>query len=188
MRVILNKIEKELPKLLELDDWKSIDINYHPPRVARVWRQWGDYRINLHRLHPCAEGAALFHPHPWPSIVRIIHGGYWTKLGESNVEQRNRMFNSAGFPNNKTYEREPYSSHHLFVGPGSILVDDNKLSWHSVAPTEITYSLMVTGKPWGMDHWKEGLVKKPSVELKTLKPNNIESIKCMFRLHYGKKW
>lgn len=185
MRDILNQIEKELPKLLEQDDWESIDIDYHPPRVERVWRRWGDYRINLHRLHPCKEDEALFHPHPWPSIVRVIDGGYWTKLGmatwvESDFRENN-LFNREPV----VYIRKPYPSHELFAGPGSILIDNVMRSWHSVAPTEVTYSLMITGKPWGMKHWKEGLVVKPNAELKTIKPDSIESIKCMFKLHYS---
>ena len=80
---ILKEVEKVLPALLKLNDWESIDVDYHPPRVERVWRRYGDYRINLHRIHPCRKDEALFHPHPWPSIVKIIEGGYWSKLGQT---------------------------------------------------------------------------------------------------------
>src|SRR4051812_43004128 len=79
----LQRAEKALPDLLERDEaWTSLDVNYEPPRVERLWRSFeDDFRIYLHRIHPC--DTALFHPHPWPSAVRIISGKYEMDVGYS---------------------------------------------------------------------------------------------------------
>src|SRR5205823_428108 len=87
---ILHAAEKELPRLLASDDgWQSLRVDYHPPFVDRVFRDWSPpgaaegarYRISLHRIHPCAPAEALFHPHPWPSAMRIHSGTYEMGVG-----------------------------------------------------------------------------------------------------------
>lgn len=159
---VLQRVEEELPNLLDKDGWNSIDVNYHPPRVERIWRQYGEYRINLHRLNLCKLEDALFHPHPWPSVVKVVSGGYWTEIGRGQD----------GF--------EPYPVTKLYLGPGSVVVDDDKQSWHSVAPDKVTYSLMITGKPWGLKHWREDELVKPKAELKTLDEDTVKLIKSYF--------
>jgi hypothetical protein len=65
---ILSALEMEMPVLLKDDsDWKSVYVDYHPPIVERLWRNWREFRIYLHRIHPCLPGQALFHAHPWPT-------------------------------------------------------------------------------------------------------------------------
>ena len=40
---VLERVEADLPALLADDlGWNSLDINYHPPRVERLWRNWGE--------------------------------------------------------------------------------------------------------------------------------------------------
>ena len=77
----LREVEQELPDLLEKEIWNGLYIDYHPPIVERVWTQVGENRIYLHRIHPCSEGEALFHPHPWPSAMRILSGEYEMGIG-----------------------------------------------------------------------------------------------------------
>jgi hypothetical protein len=120
----------------------------------------------------------LFHPHPWPSIVRIVEGGYWTKTGR--VDGWKDYWDKP----HAVYCKVPEERQELFLGPGSIIVDNDKWSWHSVAPTKVTYSLMITGKPWGMSHWKHGLVTKPEMELKTLSKNAVLEILATFENWY----
>jgi len=65
---LLHKAISELPALLASHEgWKSVDVTFHPPRVERVWRQWGKNRILLHRTYPCDKEYGLWHPHPWSS-------------------------------------------------------------------------------------------------------------------------
>src|SRR5256884_8489783 len=82
MLEVLAAVEKELPRLL-LDEaaWSGLFIDYHPPTVERLWAQWRNYRVSLHRIHPCGPGQALFHAHPWPSAMRVLTGEYEMAVG-----------------------------------------------------------------------------------------------------------
>lgn len=52
--------------------WNTLDIDYHPPRVERLWRNFDELRIFLHVIHPCTTEEALMHPHPWESAIRVL--------------------------------------------------------------------------------------------------------------------
>src|SRR5690349_2249699 len=80
---VLLQAEREVRTLLKDESgWKTLFINYHPPFVERLWRPFGEeYRLFLHCIHPCTEEQALFHPHPWPSAMRVLEGTYWMKIG-----------------------------------------------------------------------------------------------------------
>src|SRR3989344_1341484 len=128
MLSLLDRIERELPDLLALDGWQSLDVDYHPPRVERVWRQHDDNRIFLHRVHSCEIKQALFHPHPWPSIVKVF-GTYVMNIGYGEGE------------------KEPPVASTVILAPGSVYEMSDINGWHSVAPSDaISYSLMITGK------------------------------------------
>jgi hypothetical protein len=135
MLATLAALEAELPHLLSSrDGWQSLDINYHPPFVERVWRPWGDFRIALHRIHPCAPEEALFHPHPWPSAMRILAGAYEMAIGYGEGDEPPPIaarLVAAGEDMNVRYE----------------MTDPD--AWHYVRPIEgPTYSVMITGRPW----------------------------------------
>lgn len=73
----LKRIEREALEVLmsNPDDWQSLDVDYHPPKVERVWRTYGSYRISLHVIHPCKSADSLIHPHPWKSAVHVFETG-----------------------------------------------------------------------------------------------------------------
>lgn len=125
-------VETLLPSLLaDPDIWQSKYINYHPPYVERLWMEMGEYRINLHRIHSCGEGEALFHPHPWASAMRVLEGRYEMDVGYSESD-----------------DKPPVATTITFENGGSVyeMIDPN--GWHSVRPLDdVCYSLMVTGKP-----------------------------------------
>lgn len=128
----LHDAERTLPELLRNPDlWKSVFVDYHPPFVERLWCEWGGNRLYLHRIHPCAEHEALFHPHPWPSAMRILSGTYEMAVGYGIGE-----------------ELPPVAAKIIFgVGSEYEMTDPN--GWHYVRPLgEPTMSLMITGKPW----------------------------------------
>tara|TARA_B100000614_G_scaffold262909_1_gene300493 strand:+ start:69406 stop:69915 length:510 start_codon:yes stop_codon:yes gene_type:complete len=133
MLSVLAELEDEtLPRLLMDPNWSSLDINHENPRVERVWRQWGDYRICLHRIHQCAEDEAHFHPHPWPSAMRIISGHYEMGIGYSETDQPPPCAAVVRGSDGMTYE----------------MTDPN--GWHYVRPlSREVISLMITGKRWG---------------------------------------
>src|SRR4051812_30799875 len=132
---ILARAETELPALLQHPArWNSLDINYHPPFVERLWTTWSDYRISLHRIQPCEPSDALFHPHPWPSAMRILDGTYEMAIGfgagSKTPPIASRIIASGDFRYEMTHED----------------------AWHYVRPIDRpAMTIMVTGKPWRRD-------------------------------------
>jgi hypothetical protein len=132
MLEVLEAAERDLPRLLaEEGSWTGLLIDYHPPTVERLWRPWGEYRISLHRIHPCAPGAALFHPHPWTSAMRILSGRYEMAVGYGPGDS-------------------PPPVAALMVAAGDFLYEmTHPDAWHYVRPLGgPAMTLMVTGKPW----------------------------------------
>jgi hypothetical protein len=129
---VLYAVEKELPILLQDEAaWNSLYIDYHPPTVERLWRPWHEYRIQLHRIYPCAREEALFHPHPWPSAMRVLAGEYEMAVGYGQDES-------------------PPPIAALLIASGDFRYEmKDPGAWHYVRPLNApTLSLMVTGKPW----------------------------------------
>lgn len=131
---VLSRVEEDLPQLLRNKaPWTSVFINYHPPIVERLWLPYeaGQYRIYLHRIHPCEQGEALFHPHPWPSAIYMLEGSYEMGIGYG-----------AG-------DTPPPEAAKLILKKGSRYEMLDPDGWHYVRPLdEPSLSLMVTGKPW----------------------------------------
>jgi hypothetical protein len=155
--------ERELPELLTKPElWHSLFVNYEKPFVERLWCSWNGYRLNLHRILPCEVNECFFHPHPWPSAMRIIEGTYQMIVGYGEgiiVPPTAVTLNlSAG----STYE----------------MVDIN--SWHSVRPLDApVMSVMLTGKPWDRD-----LPKHNIIPLSPLSDDKSEEILAFFKERY----
>jgi len=133
----LHTIEGQLVPLIEEgpDAWQSLNIDYEPPRVERLWRQVGDLRVSLHRIHPCAQ--ALYHPHPWPSAIRIVSGLY-----EMGIAESPKLL----FQNLVEADRE-VARMMLVAGTEYEMV--HPTGWHYVKPHSMaSLSIMVTAKPW----------------------------------------
>ena len=84
---LLKQIESEIPQLLgSLDKWGSLDVNYFPPRVERLWMQYDDvHRLFIHVIHPTTE-PCLFHKHRWPAAFKMIDGEYEMGISYSESE------------------------------------------------------------------------------------------------------
>jgi hypothetical protein len=132
MLEVLARVETELPSLLRDDSrWHSIDINYHPPFVERLWCSWNEYRVALHKIHPCGATEALFHPHPWPSAMRIVEGRYEMAVGYG-----------AGIT------PPPIAARIIGAGDFRYEMTDPD-AWHFVRPIDApATTIMVTGRPW----------------------------------------
>jgi hypothetical protein len=141
--------------------WQSLYVDYHPPTVERLWTTWHLYRVYLHRIHPCEREQALFHPHPWPSAMRVLEGEYEMAVGFG-----------------PGMEEPPVAA--LMVSRGDFRYEmTHPDSWHYVRPLgQPTFSLMVTGSPWTRTSHKS---EKP---LHPLSAEQREEIFRFFRERY----
>lgn len=170
---VFNRAEAVLSDLLNLpaqSGWNSLDVNYHHPRVERLWRPFeGEYRLMLHCIHPCTPEESLYHPHPWPSVVRVIQGTYWMKAGSGPG------LDPPPITMDVMIKAWPNSN---FVY--AMLHPDG---WHQVVPLERpVYSVMVIGKPWNRPIPEVSEVIKGS--LPPLSPIRVEELLAEFRAWY----
>ena len=84
LKVNQNSVSIEILKLLEpiiktllnnSDIWNTLDVDYFPPRVERLWALYEDYRIFIHIIHP-TDKPCLYHKHRWPAAFKQIEGAY----------------------------------------------------------------------------------------------------------------
>jgi len=150
-------------KLLEIlsnpENLKTLDVDYHPPRVERLWAQVDEHhRIYFHLIHPCKREEALYHPHPWPSAMHLLSGGYEMGLSCGEVGEGGHEVSKLLLPAGTYYE----------------MLDTE--GWHYVRPVnEICASVMLTGKPW--DKWQD---KKSSKKLEAITLERAEEIRIWF--------
>lgn len=156
---ILRRMEAgEISRLLaDRTAWRTLLVDYHPPIVERLYRdavfEGEPVRVFLHRIHPCEREQALFHPHPWPSAMRVLSGSYEMALGYG-----------AGMD-------EPPMAARVVLTAGSSYEMNDPQSWHAVRPLgEPSLSLMVTGAPWERES------HKPGKKLSALAPDVADEI------------
>lgn len=160
----LEWVESHMVELIKKKQWNSIFVDYNPPFVERVWTQLADRRVFLHKILPCDPEEALFHPHPWPSAVKILSGRYQMGIGYAG--------GSIAPPVAMT----------TILGPGSVYEMNDIDGWHYVAPLEEpVMSLMITGEPWGRT-W----VPKSDKHLEQLPREKINHILDFFHFNYIK--
>lgn len=139
--------------------WHSLDVTYQPPHVERLYtflrhedfvavpgesdterrdacavaleRIGGSVRLSLHVIYPCAGAAALFHPHPWPSSMGILHGSYRMRVGRGVADA------------------EPLTSSWVQHCAGSFYAMCDRDDWHAVVPgSNCALTFMLNGEPW----------------------------------------
>jgi hypothetical protein len=159
---VLAQVEQALPALLQDESvWQSLYVDYHPPTVERLWTSWREHRVYLHRILPCEREQALFHPHPWPSAMRVLDGEYEMAVGFG-----------AGM------EEPPVAA--LMVSRGDFRYEmTHPDSWHYVRPLrEPTLSVMVTGKPWDRESHRS------NKRLQPLRAEQVAELLRLFRARY----
>ena len=114
--------------------WKSVDVNYHPPHVERLWCQLGKHRLFLHFSHTCKPEEPLFHHHPWPSAIHVIDGEYEMGMGFGKGIEEPEIFST-------------------IISKGSLYYDmPHRDGWHYIRPIDaVCASVMLTGEPWGRE-------------------------------------
>lgn len=137
---MLNILTNLLPEILTAiqsgpEQWKSLVINKRKPHTYRAYRQFGDYRVCLHRFEPCEADECFAHPHPWPGAFLTLDGSYVHRIGYS-----------------ETLSSQPVFLFKEIVAPDSMYEITDPRTWHSVQPLETTYTVMVNGAPWQEQH------------------------------------
>ena len=116
--------------------WQSLDINYHAPRVERLWAPLylnnKKIRVHLHVIHPTTE-KCLFHKHKWPAVIHQIRGTY--KMGLTDSQEEIDSTNAHNLPVLASF----------IVGQGSWYEMRQTDTLHFVKPTKLpSYSIMFT--------------------------------------------
>ena len=163
MLEFLEEVEAALPGLLaDAAGWRSLDIDYHLPRVQRLYRSWRDLRLNLHRIWPCEPGEVLFHPHPWPSAMKVVSGTYRMAVGYG-----------AG-------TRAPPEMATMLLRAGSCYAMTHRNAWHNVRPLGgPSLSVMLTGAPW-----QRSAPLSPTHPLRPMPSADIDDLMAEFRGFY----
>lgn len=156
----LKEVEAQMPELLQNAEWNSLYIDYEKPHVERLWIQLGENRLYLHRILPCEEPQALFHPHPWPSAIKLLKGSYEMGVGYT-----------------ETNEAPPVAAKIVLRAGASYEMTDIN-GWHYVRPTEEVLSIMLTGPKW--DRWSF----KSNYSLRPLTAEEQDRLKGYFIEHY----
>lgn len=157
--------------LVDEDGWNSLKVDYNYPHVDRLWRQFGDNRIMLHRIHPCEPEQALLHPHPWPSAVSVLpqvhNSAYETGVGYGDP---------AGEPPSLA------AKFLLTKGCSYEMTDPN--AWHYVRPIDRPiFTIMVIGKPYGLPKDERfGQLKQHRPLTEEEKHQIFDAIRPWFRL------
>lgn len=129
---------KQFQDYLYDGQWKSLNIDYHPPQVLRLYRDIKignqECRLYLHKIlhtnEPC-----LYHKHRWPSAIVILYGSY--EMGLS--------YNKESIPPLSTKLETPTIST-LVLTPGSAYEMLDPHGIHYVKPiTDMSLSVMLSG-------------------------------------------
>lgn len=138
-----------LPNLLsQPDKWNTLDVDYHPPRVERLFTDCGDgYRLYLHVIHK-TDGDCLYHKHNWPAALKQVHGVY--KMGMTYSESEVGSDEAHSLPDLACFE----------VVEGTYYEMTQTDALHYVKPTTpFSCSIMLTH-----DKYPEHVFRKEAVE------------------------
>ena len=143
LNILRNVMTDILPDLLrDGEPWNSLDINYERPHVKRLWRQYGNHRVLLHKIEPCGRDEAFWHPHKSPSAVLV--------LNDQDTEVLYEMGTGYGAWHGPGSSKPPVSMSMIVSGHAEFAYEMvDPLSWHYVRPiNDPSYSLMIIGRPW----------------------------------------
>ena len=145
--------------------WDSLVINRRKPHTYRIFTNFKDLRVCLHRFDKCDEHEAFRHPHPWPGAFRVMQGQYEMKLWLSKDR----------------FDNEPQEVSTVIMKAGSSYEITNPLTWHSVVPYEETYTIMVNDNPWDKEIAHESVRTTKGKDLDSLSREDLEQHLSKFR-------
>ena len=112
----LKRAEIILPELLENGDWSYLLVDYHPPIVKRLWIPFENCRLQLHEIGSCLPNEALWHSHPWNSVIKVLEGSYRMDIGHSETKDAPKDIDCK-----------------LILTKGATYVMANPFGWHFVS-------------------------------------------------------
>lgn len=160
---LLQKCEDSLGELLlKPEIWKTLDVDYFPPRVERVWTQLDpEHRLFIHVIHPTDE-PCLFHKHRWPAAFKMIQGSY--EMGVTYSEKE--------ISSDEAYKLPVISKFILTSGSYYEMLNTHTL--HYVKPLgDPSISLMITGTLYPEAYIRKEVLNK---ELNPLSDNRKNQI------------
>ena len=146
--------------------WKTLDVDYHPPRVERLYHDRDGYRIYLHYIHTNIDDC-LFHKHNWPAALKQVYGSY--EMGITYSEKEISSDDAHDLP---TIAR-------FIINEGSYYEMTQTDALHYVNPiTPYSLSIMITN-----DKYPESGFRKESVDrkLESLSENRKLEIIDLFK-------
>lgn len=151
---VLKSLESDIKELLNKPEvWSTLDVDYFPPRVERLWTIHKGYRIFLHTIHP-TDKTCLYHKHRWPAAFKQLSGSYEMGITYSEDEI------------SSDYAYDIPTLVRFIVSPGSYYEMTQTDCLHFVKPQgELSNSIMIT-----KDMYPESEFRKESltVELTSL--------------------
>lgn len=170
---LLKEIEQDqMINLLKSSDWNSLDVDYHPPRVERVWKQMGPNRLSLHVIHPCEDGESLLHPHEWAAAFHVLPIGGIYEQGIAHGVLDPLMSDTHVYRDFMKMEMDG-DMYYEMTHPECC---------HYVRPlVEPVYTVMLSGPAM----WSENKIKA-NKELKPLKETRVKEILDIFKKYYTK--
>lgn len=131
-RTLLSEVELELPERIRSGDFRSMHVTYAKPYVERLFFQRGEHRVFLHRIEGCLPEEALWHSHPWPSVIKVLdtEGGIYRHTVGAKDHVSSVQTSVASFAAPIVYTMlEPEG-------------------FHSVCTDKASWSVMITGPRW----------------------------------------
>lgn len=135
---MIQELQELLPEIhnrIRNYDWDSLVINRRKPHTYRAFMYLGNRRVCLHRFDPCEPEDCFLHPHPWPGAFLMLAGEYVHNIGYS-----------------PSLEAKPLMLYKEIVRPYTAYEIANPQTWHSVQPLVTSYTIMLNGEPWEIQH------------------------------------
>ena len=114
--------------------WKTLDVDYFPPRVERLYTIYGDFRIFLHVIHKPEDSVpCLYHKHRWAAAFKMLKGSY--EMGITHSSEEISSGAAHGYPDLAKF----------IIAAGSYYEMTQTDALHYVRPvSKVSYSIMVT--------------------------------------------
>ena len=166
---VLKMLEPVIKNLLQDEsNWDSLDVDYFPPRVERLYAKYGDYRIFLHVIHkPNEDETCLYHKHRWAAAFKMLKGSY--EMGITHCEDEITSDVAHFIPDLAKF----------IIAENSYYEMTQTDALHYVKPvSQVSYSIMATCGLYPEAVFRKEVVNK---ELQKLSDERKSKLLCEFR-------